>query len=794
MPPTPRQTRWVVVVALCQVAAFALIAPFARIQLAESGGFIAAFEGIIFVTDLVTSVLLFSQFAIYRLRALLLLACAYLFAALIIIPHVLTYPGVFSPSGLLGAGLQTTGWLYWFWHLPFALALLAYGLTKGEKLNPSRAQAPVLAMIVPAIALVVALASGLTLFAIVGVDYLPVVFLDKVHATPVTSRMAGLTVLVCLSTIALLWLRPTSLLNQWLMIVALAVILEISLAPGLINTNGRFTLGFYAGRVFSLLSATIVLVVLLAETTRLHAKVARSEAALRELNETLDQRVQAETRERLQIWNVSQDLLVIAGMDGVFVSVNPAWTVALGWSESDLLGKSSQWLQHPDDVEKANAELDRLSEGHKTSHFEIRLRAKDGSYHWIAWTAVPDSGRIYAMGRDVTWRKQTEDEMLDMEQRLRRAQRLEAMGAMAGGIAHDFNNILGAIVGYGEMVLRTARPGTRLRRDVDAIMSAGERGRALIDRILSFSRSGVGERVPVHVESVVLEVLDQLAAKLPENVSIVPQLRAGRAAILGDATQVHQVVMNLVNNAVHAMPLGGALGVVLKTRRCDVAQPAMVGLVAPGDYIVLEVSDTGTGIAPEVLEHMFDPFFTTKEVGVGTGLGLSLVHGIVMSVRGAIDVATELGKGSTFSVYLPRKGDADEAREDEDQPLPLGDGQRVLIVDDEESLVRLAGDTLEELRYVPIGFTSSTRALQAFADNPSDFDAILTDERMPGVSGSMLISEVRRISPSIPIVLMSGFLGAAATRRVRDLGASDVLRKPLLARDLATSLARVLRT
>jgi CheY-like chemotaxis protein len=190
---------------------------------------------------------------------------------------------------------------------------------------------------------------------------------------------------------------------------------------------------------------------------------------------------------------------------------------------------------------------------------------------------------------------------------------------------------------------------------------------------------------------------------------------------------------------------------------------------------------------------VFDPFFTTKDVGVGTGLGLSLVHSIVANVGGAIEVATELGKGTAFTVYLPRNGYAPAKRAEESRPLPRGDGERVLIVDDEEPLVRLATETLEGLGYAPVGFTSSVNALQEFGANPEAFDAILTDERMPGVTGSTIIREVRRISHSIPILLMTGYVGAAAALKARELGADEVLKKPLLARDLATSLARVLQ-
>ena len=335
--------------------------------------------------------------------------------------------------------------------------------------------------------------------------------------------------------------------------------------------------------------------------------------------------------------------------------------------------------------------------------------------------------------------------------------------------------------------MRDAKPGTRLRRDVEAILAAGERGRSLVDRILAFSRSGIGERVAVHVEAVVREALDQLAANLPANVTIAPRLHAGRAAMLGDSTQVHQVVMNLGTNGVHAMTQGGVHAVSLEAARLTAPRAALIGSIAPGEYVVLKVKDCGAGIAPEVLERMFDPFFTTKEVGVGSGLGLSLVHGIVANVGGAIDVGTRLGKGSTFTVYLPRSGDAPAKPPPDKRPLARGDGQRVLVVDDEEALARLATETLKGLGYEPVTFTSSAAALAAFRAEPDRFDAVLTDERMPGLSGSALIREVRGIRGAIPVVLMSGYLG------MRSVDANVVVNKPLSARALAASMAHALR-
>jgi signal transduction histidine kinase/FixJ family two-component response regulator len=402
--------------------------------------------------------------------------------------------------------------------------------------------------------------------------------------------------------------------------------------------------------------------------------------------------------------------------------------------------------------------------------------------------------RMIGFMLDVTDRHQAEEELRRMERQLRQAQRLEAMGTLAGGIAHDFNNILGAILGYGEMALRDAPTGSRLRRDVDSILTAGERGRALVDRVLAFSRSGVGERVAVHVEEVVREALELIAAKLPDRVTIETQLHAGRAAMLGDPTQVHQVLMNLATNAIQAMSAGGRLRVSLNAVRVDVPRTVTIGAIDAGDYVALEVADSGTGIPKEIIDRIFDPFFTTKEVGVGTGLGLSLVHGIVSQVDGAIEVVSTLGTGSVFTVYLPRAGDAADVRKDERPDLPRGDRQQILIVDDEEPLLRLATENLAEWGYVPISFTSSTAALEAFRAHPQHYDAVVTDERMPGMSGSALIRELRGMRQTIPTLLVSGYVSAELVSRAKEAGADEVLKKPLSMRELATSLDRVLHT
>jgi PAS domain S-box-containing protein len=455
---------------------------------------------------------------------------------------------------------------------------------------------------------------------------------------------------------------------------------------------------------------------------------------------------------------------------------------------------------HPEDAARVETAVRDHFEG-RTDRYEVeyRVRHRDGQWHWLQsrGQCMRDASgtvqRFVGSSIDITARKNAEADKERLELQLRQSQKMEAMGTLAGGIAHDFNNILGAILGYGELAQKATAEGSAVRRYLDNVMHAGGRAKALVERILAFSRSGIGERGPVNVQNVIEETLELLAASLPPGVSLTKRLEAGNAAIVGDATQLHQVAMNLCTNALQAMENGGALEVALD--RADVAQERKLshGNLASGAYVRLCVSDTGGGIPPRVLERMFDPFFTTKGVGEGTGLGLSLVHGIVADLGGAIDVHTAEGHGTTFTIWLPIAGEAAAPAAHVSADLPRGNGQTVMIVDDEKPLVALAEEMLAELGYEPVGFSSSVAALEAFRAAPHRYDIALTDETMPELVGTDLAREIHLLRPAVPIVLMSGYSGAQLHERAREVGIKEVLRKPLQSRDIAECFGRVLR-
>jgi signal transduction histidine kinase/CheY-like chemotaxis protein len=374
---------------------------------------------------------------------------------------------------------------------------------------------------------------------------------------------------------------------------------------------------------------------------------------------------------------------------------------------------------------------------------------------------------------------------------LHQSQKLEALGTLAGGIAHDFNNVLGAVLGYAELAGQQSGPGSLQRRYIDNIVVAANRARDLVARILAFSRPGVGSARPVSLQNILAEVHSLTCAALPPGVSVEMSVPPVPLVVAGDAAQLHQMLANLVTNAVQAMGGGGSVRVRAAATEVSEARDCTVGRLQRGRYACIEVSDTGAGMSAAQVERIFEPFFTTKPVGAGTGLGLSLVHGIVLDHGAALEVSSRPDAGTTFSVYLALT-EAEPAREPAPLAAPHGNGETVLVVDDEESLVRLAEEVLATLGYEPVGCVGASEALRVFRAAPQRFDAVLTDAIMPEMSGLELLAELRRVRRELPVILVSGYGGPDLNAAATTAGAQAVLMKPLGTAELAKSLADVL--
>jgi len=488
--------------------------------------------------------------------------------------------------------------------------------------------------------------------------------------------------------------------------------------------------------------------------------------------------------------------------DGQLLMLDPADSGVLGKRFATLVaGAPAGWLINPIDGKQDFVAVAKIRDTPLvlvvTREQGVALRPwRDEAMRLAARSIV--AALLGLVGIGLLWRqlRRIEAAQLHREQleaQLRQSQKMEAMGTLAGGIAHDFNNILGAILGYGELAQQESVPATPLRRYIDNVMHAAERAKALVDRILGFSRSGLGERAHVPIQSVIEETLELIAASLPAHIRLEKNLVAGDATLIGDSTQLHQVAMNLCTNAVHAMDSGGMLSVLLERVALTQAQSATRGTCTPGSYVRLVIEDTGVGMPAEVVERIFDPFFTTRGVGKGTGLGLSLVHGIVRDLGGAIDVKSASGEGTRFEIWLPVATEMREPVTAITAPeLPQGHGETVLIVDDEPMLVALTEEMLAGLGYEPVGFESSRLALQDFRAEPTRFDVVLTDEAMPDLVGTELAREIRRLRPDIPIILMSGHGDPALEERAAAMCVREVLHKPLQRVDLAGALARAL--
>jgi PAS domain S-box-containing protein len=428
---------------------------------------------------------------------------------------------------------------------------------------------------------------------------------------------------------------------------------------------------------------------------------------------------------------------------------------------------------------------------------ETNLLTKDGREIWVrnyGKAVSDDNGEIlYIDGiiEDITTQNQITEERKKLEEQLRQAQKMEAIGNLAGGIAHDFNNILGVIIGYSEMTLENIDKSDSNRSNMEKVMVACQRAREMVKHILAFSRKTGKERKSVYLSEIVNESLKLLRSALPSTIEIRQHFPSESGSILANWTEIHQVIMNLCTNAAHAMrDKGGILNIQLREIKLD-PQSVFLKDLQPGTYQQLTISDTGHGMTPEIMNRIFEPYFTTKTKSEGTGMGLAVAHGIIKSHGGEITVYSELGKGTTFHIYLPVTEIKKISEVEKIEEVQGGD-EYILFVDDEETLVELAQQMLESLGYTVAARTSSIEALEAFRNHPDRFALVITDQTMPNMTGLQLSNRLREIRPDIPIILCTGFSENANEEVVKTHQINAFIMKPLLKKDIARLIRRVL--
>ena len=530
---------------------------------------------------------------------------------------------------------------------------------------------------------------------------------------------------------------------------------------------------------------------------RTSAERHQAERALRELNATLEARVAERTRERDRIWQVSQDLLAVAGTDGYLKAVNPAWTELLGHHAARLLATPLAEFIHPDDLDAAAEVTALLAEGRATRRFEDRLRCADGSYRWISWTAVPEGDVFYAVGRDITVEKEKADEVAEanrqllvhMEEReraeatLRQMQRLEAVGQLTSGVAHDFNNLLTVVLGNIGFLERGAGDPKQIRR-LGMMRQAAERGAKLTAQLLAFSRRQQLDPKPIRLNEIVAGMGDLLRSSIGGTVRLETVLKPTLWPALVDPTQLELVILNLAINARDAMAVGGSLTIETSNVKVHEA-PSRPEEPAPGEYVVVCVSDTGTGMPDDVLEKAFEPFFTTKEVGKGSGLGLAQVFGFTKQSGGGVRIVTKLGEGTTVKVYLPRAAGDVSVVETSPAVANVGSrGELILLVDDDSAVREVTSALLQDLGYGVVEAGSGEAALDLLTGE-LDPDLLLLDFAMPGMNGAEVARQVRLTRPRLPILFLTGYADTAAFASV---GEENIVLKPFRDDELAMRL------
>lgn len=532
-------------------------------------------------------------------------------------------------------------------------------------------------------------------------------------------------------------------------------------------------------------------------------RIKNAEDLLRQEKRSLERLVDERGKKAQQYLDIAGVMFVAFDLTGKITLINQHGCKILEVKENDALGKN--WFDTfiaTHQAEELRTVCNELIAGtiERIRYHEYPVLTAEGNERIVAFhnTVVTRENDLITgilfSGEDITKRKTAEGEKKKLELQLKQAQKMEAIGTLAGGIAHDFNNILGAILGYADLAQDSLPPESDAQQDLEQVMAAGYRARDLVKQILAFSHRSNDQLMLLQPSAIVEESLQLLRSTIPTTIEIDHDINSKGGAILGDPTQLHQVIMNLCTNAYHAMEQqGGVLGVTLENVELAEDGVNKAWSISSGHFVKLTISDTGSGIHPNIRDRIFDPYFTTKEHGKGTGMGLAMVHGIVENHRGFIELESSKDKGTTFKIFFPVAGA--ELSEFDNSPGTLPKGkENILFVDDEESLVKVGKNMLERLGYRVTAKRSSIEALEMFRAQPQLFDLIITDQTMPGMTGADLARAVMTIRPDIPVILCTGYSNLISENKAKTIGIREYVMKPIVLKDFAILVRRVLNT